>query len=142
MSITMDQFFNKLDWRLKQEVEDGDFGDADKFRVLPIDDAIDVVNEACLSLMRENLQKFEKEFTYVFSADSYEWTAPSDIHSIISGKATSDNKRWEIFQSSSFDEAKIRVVSNNKIINTDGFFIPLLRFLARTGSILSGICFI
>jgi len=121
MSITMNELYNKLDWRLKQEIETGDFGDADKFRVLPVEDAIDVTNEACLFLMRDNIQKFEKEMTHVFSSDVYEWQAPSDVHSIVAGKAYASGKRWEIFRGSSFDGEAIRVVSDNKIINTDGW---------------------
>jgi len=121
MSDTFNEFFNDLDWVLKQEIEDGDYSEnADDYRILPTSAAIRVTNQVKLDLMRVNQAKFQKEYDYIFTADSSKWTAPTDIYAIVSGKAYSDN-RWEIIRDSSFINSKIRAVSDRVIINEDGW---------------------
>jgi len=121
MSITFNEFFNDLDWVLKQEIEDGDYSsDADDYRVLPVEDGKRVYNQVALDLMRVNSAKFQEEYEYIFSADVEKWSAPSDIYKVVSGRAYSDSK-WEIIRDSSFIDSSIRAVSDRIILNENGW---------------------
>lgn len=121
MPISFNEFFNNLDWVLRQEIEDGDYGeDADAYRVLPIDTGIRVTNQVQLDLMRGNQKKFQKEYTHIFNADMNVWNAPSELYSIVSGRAYSDNE-WSLIRDSSFTNSKIRAISDKQILNEDGW---------------------
>lgn len=121
MSISYNEFFNNMDWVLKQEIETGDYGtDADRYRILPVQTGVRVLNQVQLDLMRSNQAKFQIEYDYIFNADMTEWKAPDNVYAVVSGKAYSDNK-WEMIRDSSFVNSKIRAISQKNIINTDGW---------------------
>lgn len=107
-----------LDWELKQQSEVGDAAGIDAKRILPKAQAKRTVSEAIKYFAMNNQSRFQREYTYIFDSDTNEFVIPSYILKVEGYKS---GNKWYVVPNSSDTQSAFRRVSENKIVNTNGW---------------------
>jgi len=129
MSYTYAQYFDILDYELRQESEGGDKADDDAYRDLPSDQAERIINETIKKYAGYCPDRFEQELTITFkdsptandiseAISGTTYTAPDQIMRII---AIKNSNKWSIVGDSSDLSDSFYSPSNRVIENSDSW---------------------
>jgi hypothetical protein len=127
MSYTYAEYFDILDYELKQVSEGGDYATDDSYRLLPSSQAKRVIDESIHELVLLNPDRFEQELTVTFkdspdpedieeATSGSTYTAPDQVAKIISAKVDCN---WFAIGDSSDLNSTIYSTSNKTITNAN-----------------------